>query len=253
MPTIKDISRQSQTVPTEHPNTRDHLRMIAREVNQSVIHRSLYPVDVPATVSATYTMLDSDRQILAKAGAALTVNLLTAAGRESRELVIQKIDSSSNIVTIDANGTETIGGATTQFLGSQHGTLAIFSDGTNWRISSLLERGTYTPTLTNAANVAASTAYTCQFLRIGDMVTVSGKVDVDPTSAATLTRLQLSLPFASNFADDGDCGGAAFASGVAGQGAAMRADVTLNVAEMIWIAGDVSNQPMYFSFTYQIL
>lgn len=113
--------------------------------------------------------------------------------------------------------------------------------------------GTYTPTLTNVANLDASTAYPCQWLRVGDTVTVSGKVDVNPTAPATPTQLTLTLPVASNFANDYECTGVAFSSNIAGQGAAIRAEGTVNEAEMIWTSGDVTNQPMYFTFTYQVL
>lgn len=113
--------------------------------------------------------------------------------------------------------------------------------------------GTYTPTLTNVANLAASTAYQCQWLRVGDMVTVSGKVDVDPTLTATTTQLGISLPVASNLGAEEDCAGTAFASGIAGQGAAIRGDATNDRAEMVWISGDITNQSMFFIFTYQII
>lgn len=116
-----------------------------------------------------------------------------------------------------------------------------------------LAHGTYTPTLTNVANLAASTAYQCQYMRVGDTVTVSGKVDVDPTVTATATQLGISLPVTSNFGAAEDCGGVAFASGVAGQGAAILGDATNNRAEMNWVATDVTNQPMYFTFTYQVI
>src|SRR5438552_1367658 len=38
------------------------------------------------------------------------------------------------------------------------------------------QSGSYTPRLTNVANLSASTAYTCQWMRVGNTVTVSGKV-----------------------------------------------------------------------------
>jgi hypothetical protein len=57
--------------------------------------------------------------------------------------------------------------------------------------------GTYTPTLTNGANVDASTAYVGQWIRVGNVVTVSGRVDVDPTTAGVLTTLGMSFPIAS--------------------------------------------------------
>lgn len=113
--------------------------------------------------------------------------------------------------------------------------------------------GTYTPTLTNVANLAASTAYSCQYLRVGNTVTVSGRVDVDPTAATTSTQLGISLPVASNLANTNECAGTAFASGIAGQGAAILGDATNNRAQMQWVSGDVTNQAMYFTFTYRII
>lgn len=113
--------------------------------------------------------------------------------------------------------------------------------------------GTYTPTLTNALNLSASTPYACQYLRVGASVMVSGLVDVDPTTTATLTQLGVSLPIASNFAAPEQCGGTAFALGVAGQGAGFSADVANDRASMTWIAGDVTNQTMSFSFLYRVI
>lgn len=113
--------------------------------------------------------------------------------------------------------------------------------------------GTYTPTLTNVANLDGSTAFECQYLRIGSTVVVSGKVSVDPTLAATSTQLGISLPIASNFGAQEDCSGCAFASGVAGQGAAILGDSTNDRAQMQWVASDLTNQPMYFTFTYQVI
>lgn len=116
-----------------------------------------------------------------------------------------------------------------------------------------LTSGTYTPTLTNVANVAASTAYQCQYLRVGSTVTVSGKLDVDPTLAATSTQVGISLPVASNFGAAQDCGGVAFASGIAAQGAAILADSTNDRAQLQYVSSDITNQPMYFTFTYEVI
>lgn len=115
-----------------------------------------------------------------------------------------------------------------------------------------LQTGTYTPVLTNTTNLAASTAFLTQFYRVGSMVTVSGRVDVDPTAAGS-TVLGISLPIPSSFANNFELGGTAFAPGIAGQGAALLADAVNNRATMQWIAVDVTNQPMFFSFTYRVL
>lgn len=116
-----------------------------------------------------------------------------------------------------------------------------------------LAAGTYTPTLTNVANLDASTAYECQYIRVGNTVTVSGKVDVDPTVTVTSTQLGISLPISSNIGATEDLAGTAFAPTIAGQGAAILGDATNDRAQMQWISGDVTNQPMYFTFTYQVI
>lgn len=112
--------------------------------------------------------------------------------------------------------------------------------------------GTYTPTLTNVANLDASTAYACQYIRIGSIVTVSGKVDVDPTAAGSV-QLGISLPVASNLANANECAGTAAASGIAGQSAAILGDTTNDRAQLQYVAVDTTNQSMYFSFTYRII
>lgn len=112
---------------------------------------------------------------------------------------------------------------------------------------------TYTPTLTNEANLDASTARECQYFRIGNMVVVSGSVSIDPTAPATLTQLGISLPIASNFGANEDCGGAASASGIAGQCAAIYADPTNDRARLQLISGDVTNQAMFFTFAYAVI
>lgn len=129
------------------------------------------------------------------------------------------------------------------------GTLPLGNGGTG--VSSSTQ--TYTPTLTNVANVSASTPYACQYMRVGNTVTVSGRVDVDPTLTATSTQLGISLPVASNFAAAENCGGAAFCPAIAAQGAAILADATNDRAQMEWISGDITNQPMYFNFTYRVI
>ena len=113
--------------------------------------------------------------------------------------------------------------------------------------------GTYTPSLTNVTNLDASTAYECQYLRVGNTVTVSGRVDIDPSSTTTATELGITLPVASNFAVSYQCAGSAFAFGVAGQGAAILGDVTNDRACMKWVSSDITNMGMFFSFTYRII
>ncbi len=113
--------------------------------------------------------------------------------------------------------------------------------------------GTYTPTLTNVANLDASTARLATYLRVGNSVTVSGQVDVDPTLTATATELGISLPVASALTTAYQLGGTGAAIAIAGMSAGIQADATNDRAQMKWIATDVTNQTMAYQFTYQVI
>ncbi len=65
---------------------------------------------------------------------AVRLNLLPAAGLREKQYVIKKIDVSGHSVTIDPNASETIDGSTNAVLSSQHETLPIICDGSNWFI-----------------------------------------------------------------------------------------------------------------------
>lgn len=64
-----------------------------------------------------------------------------------------------------------------------------------------LSTGTYTPTLYNTTNVAASTAYAMNYRRVGSTVWVWGRVNIDITTTLASTVLGMTLPIASNFTD----------------------------------------------------
>lgn len=123
-----------------------------------------------------------------------------------------------------------------------------------WLSVPVLESDTYTPTLVNVANVAASTAYVCQYARVGALVTVCGQVAIDPTAGATLTRLGIPLPIPSSFTAAEQCGGTAAQPDLAGASAAMRGDATNDRAELAYTTGaDVASRIWSFIFSYQIL
>lgn len=113
--------------------------------------------------------------------------------------------------------------------------------------------GTYTPTLTIVANLDGVTAYQCQYDRVANVVTVSGKIDVNPTLTATTTTVGISLPVTSNLGAAEDCAGTAVASDIAGQSGVIMADAANDRAQMQWISTDVTNQAMFFIFSYEII
>ena len=112
---------------------------------------------------------------------------------------------------------------------------------------------TYTPTVTDVANISSSAAGQWQYMRVGNTVTMSGPVSLDAVAGATLTQLGISLPIASNFGAAEDCSGVAFCPAVAGMGAAILADATNNRAQLEFISSDTNAQTMYCTATYQII
>ena len=112
--------------------------------------------------------------------------------------------------------------------------------------------GTYTPTLTNTTNIDASTAYTCQYMRVGNVVTVSGRVDIDPTAAGIIT-LGMSLPIASNFATAQQMGGTYSSGGGSVNVGRISADVTNDRASFEGPVVAIINTGFHFSFTYLVV
>ncbi len=112
--------------------------------------------------------------------------------------------------------------------------------------------GTYTPTLTNTANISSSAALQCQYMRVGNVVTVSGGVTLTPTLLATLTTLGVSLPISSTLSAAQNLGGAANSASVASASAAVFGDTVNNRATMQMISVGNASETFYFSFTYLI-
>lgn len=88
----------------------------------------------------------------------------------------------------------------TSFSGTAVATLAVTNGGDVITIapSQTTASGTYTPTWTGLANVGSVTAFSCQYMRVGDTVTVSGWVTIDAVADNTPTSLSFSLPINSN-------------------------------------------------------
>lgn len=110
----------------------------------------------------------------------------------------------------------------------------------------------YTPTLTNVANLDSSTATTTYYIRVGSMVVVWGIVTLDATAAAsTVTTIDISLPVASNFAAQGNCAGVILnASGGYGR---IVADTTNDRATGTYLSLLTSAANFAFVFGYVII
>jgi hypothetical protein len=120
-------------------------------------------------------------------------------------------------------------------------------------LNSAPPNGIYTPTLTNGANAAASTAHACNYVRLGNMVIVSGVLELDPTTTATLTLVDISLPIASDLAAIEDLTGSAGVSSVATGAYGVYANFTNNRATLQGICPTASNHFVDFVFMYRVL
>jgi hypothetical protein len=94
-----------------------------------------YNANSRTVTTSTYTVKAEDHTLLVNASAAAsTISLLPVSSKRYPYLVIKKTDSTTNAVTIDANGSETIDGATTATLAVQYATLVLHADASAWRV-----------------------------------------------------------------------------------------------------------------------
>lgn len=110
------------------------------------------------------------------------------------------------------------------------------------------------PTITNVTNVAASTIQDQQYMRVGDVVTVSGRCTIDPTSAAVATEVGISLPIASTTSLFTYVSGTACCSDSVSLSASCTADITNNRMAIRYInAADIASRTWTYNFTYRIV
>lgn len=86
------------------------------------------------TKTTTYTAASEYTILCDATGGPFDIDLPAAAASTNKIYVIKKIDSSTNAVTVDGDGGETIDGAATQALAVQYQSITITCDGSNWFI-----------------------------------------------------------------------------------------------------------------------
>lgn len=172
-----------------------------------------------------------------------------------------------------ANGTTRILGALTMSANAagayvDHEVADEAYDATNWNdsfevptknairdwIVANIAYGAYTPTLTNVANLDASTAAACTYFRVGNIVHVAGRFLADAT-AAGLCQLGISLPIASALALTNDCNGVCASATAAAHSGMIVADAANDRAEAEWVAVAtvLGNLDWRFEFDYNII
>jgi hypothetical protein len=122
-------------------------------------------------------------------------------------------------------------------------TLAAISDGAG---------GTYSPTVAGVANVDATTiSGTFKYMRLGNIVAVSGIINVDPTSGSTTTDVSITLPIASNFTAAEDCIGSGGAQSNDDVGSVIG-DATGDFAVLRFTSNGTANVAFRVVFMYEV-
>jgi hypothetical protein len=197
-------------------------------------------------------------------GTVTVINGITApestystVGRAGSRFVIR--NKSTNIITINhlngsasaADQIRTPNGLPFYLMPEQGCEVHYDTGSSKWRfIADVSDDGVWTPTLTNTANVAASTAYECRFMTHGKRVFCSGRVDIDPTTTLTLTQLRMSLPIASNLGGKNDASGNFTTEGLNETGV-IFADAASDTVEFNFTPVDVTNKTRWFNFSYE--
>lgn len=120
--------------------------------------------------------------------------------------------------------------------------------GASWQTPGNTDEGSYTPTITNGTNVAASTSYTTRWYRVGDMIYVFGELEIDATSAGNSTDLSFTLPVGSTLSNTYDLAGTAAHDD--GTSIRIYADTVNGRAQMKFVPNTATANKYSFHFSY---
>jgi len=187
----------------------DHLRLI-KSVLQTTFptaSRAFRFESISSTKSANYSVVSSDDRALIRmsaSGASRTVNLpSTSSVGTGFTVSIIKTDRTSNAVTIDGNGSETINGETTIKLENWQDSVTLWTNGSNWwavyhnskNVRVLEKSSNYTMGLQdNGKVIACNSGITVSLDAAGtleagwhcDVVSVSGTTTINPNGSQTI-------------------------------------------------------------------
>jgi len=125
-------------------------------------------------------------------------------------------------------------------------------------VANNLSSGTYSPTISGESNVTSVSASTAQYMRVGNVVTVSGRITATPSNTTGAFLFYMTIPVASSFASEAQAGGVASkgndqtpATACVG---AISAEGSGTKVLMTFSPSPTSTSGIFFySFTYQIL
>jgi len=114
--------------------------------------------------------------------------------------------------------------------------------------------GTYTPTVADVSNTTARAGVTSKWVRVGNIVTVTGTCTITATSSSsTFTQVSITLPIASNFVAGTDCNGVGVGIATSQRAGTIGANIAGDVAYYGFYATDASSVTHAFVFAYEML
>jgi hypothetical protein len=182
---------------------------------------------------------------------------IEAAGASNSASLFFKPSTSSQNATIQnrtGGGLEFYTGATPSLNASlkASGAFVVSSTLGYNGVEDSVKSAVYTPTLTDVSNITSSSVSSNAFryIRVGDIVYVSGRLTVSATTANTATEIEISLPIASNLANSIDLSGVATTpSNGYGQ---VIGDVTADTASFYVFPTSAGSSPWNVEFSYII-
>lgn len=226
-----------------------------------------WSVGILASVGATswsvYDLVSGAERLTVTAGAGAAAVIDASGGFTAASLTTAGAGSFGSLAV---SGNTTIGDALGDTLTVANGAFKVFSDG---RISGnklhntgtvtgttdqFIASGTYTPTFTTGTNVTGVGADPWKWIRVGNVVHVTGLGSVTCTAGGAGSQYHVSVPIASNFTLTSDLTGlASSGTGVADTSHYIIADTTNDRATVSFTTSGITGaRPQTVSFSYEI-
>lgn len=238
------------TTVDDTPDRRFHVEEVSASTN-TVIYPARFSRDVQSGVGANGVGVGIELETEAASGKVVgtTIESIAAdvtSGSEDFDYVVKNMAAGAAAsekfrVTSDGriygkalhNNANAITGTTNQYIAS----------------------GTYTPTLTGTTNVDAVVVQGADwvYMRVGNVVTVSGQINIDATAASTTTSVRVQLPIPSSFStSNSHCAGTMVHTNT-GISGAIRPDATNDDAQINFSPAVTTATSYSLQFTYVIL
>jgi len=204
------------------------------------------PADSPEATMNNFRNIDEElgRTDLTRGGT------VQATAGDDFVLYVTSADQTA-LMTLEHDGDLIIHAGNIDIDGSGGG--LIFPDNTTQTTAAT--SGTFTPTYTGEANVDGTTAFPCMFLRIGAIVKVDCRLNLDATTGSlTLTTFRISLPVSSDFANADECtGNITGDGGDTGNFGGVSADTANDECQADWATNSTADRTYHVTFMYRVI